>query len=157
MPTPRIQRRKPDDMDSTTTTHIRPHQCRFDNHDASSTTPQVGIPQRQRPDDADSTTTTQIRPPRPRFDNHNMSLTTTPRIRQLRHGFDDNNRDHTSHDNDADRGMWASSFSFNGERSEIDRREGNQGSGGMSRIYFTLSSPLTTLIPHPVNSFLRAQ
>jgi len=52
-----IQWRKPDDTDSTTAMRIQAHQYRFDNHDTSSTTPQVGTSQRWKPDDADSTTT----------------------------------------------------------------------------------------------------
>jgi len=62
--------------------------------------------------------------------NHNTDSTTTMRIRQPRYKFD--------------RRMWAGSFLLNGEKSGIDWREGNYGSGGTSQIHFTLSSLLTT-------------
>ena len=57
-----------------------------------------------------------------------------------------------SDENDTDREPWASLFLLNGEKSGIDWREVNYGSGGMLRIRFTLSSMLTT-----ANYFLCAQ
>jgi len=83
MPRQWIQRRKPDNTDSTTATRIQAHQYGFDNHDTSSTTPQVGTSQRWKPDDADLTTT-RIWQRRRRFNNHNTSSTTTEIRRQWR-------------------------------------------------------------------------
>ena len=137
MPRQWIQRWKPDDTDSTTATRIQAHQYGFDNHDTSSTTPQVGTSQRRKPDDADLTTTWIWQ--QHGFDNDDADSTTTIQVRQRQR----------SDDNDVDRGMWAGSFLLNGEKYGIDWREGNYSSGGTSRIHFALSSLLTTHLEHP--------